>query len=604
MSPLVKRGVLIFFLLAIVAGFWRLRFDPEILNLLPPEEPTVQGLKLYQRHFTNARELIVTLRAADPERAERLVAELGGRLAQQTNLVAGVSWQPPWQKQPGQLAEVLASLWFNQPPEQFQELTNRLAPERVGQLLAETRETLSTSLSPMDLARRAFDPFDLLNLPALTNLGGLSMDQGQKVFASGEGNYRLLFVQAVPDLAGYQACDSWLKAIRSCVEDVRSQQPADWQGVVVRYTGRPAFVTEIASGMRRDLSGSITGTALIIALLFWLTHRRWLPMLWLLLLLALLLVATLALGGLVLGAISVVSMGFAAVLLGLAVDYAVVHYQEALSHPHLSVPEIRQAIAPSILWAAITTICAFLVLNLGGLPGLAQLGTLVAIGVALAALVMVLVYLPPLFPERRRPGSAYRTRPWWSYFIPALPAPETPASNATLNHAGVSRHALPLTGGLILMTVALLCFQRPGLDRSGNALRPQRSEAEAALQEMTTEMGIPEAALWLIVSGQTEGEVYSKLTRAQVELERARANRQITDFLLPAALWPRPEFQTANRPAAVWLGHQAPRLREEALRAGFTADATMLTEELTRFWARAGAASGVVWPTNDVSQWL
>jgi hypothetical protein len=103
-----------------------------------------------------------------------------------------------------------------------------------------------------------------------------------------------------------------------------------------------------------------------------------------------------------LGTISVVSMGFAAVLLGLAVDYAVVHYQEALAHPQLSVPEIRRAIAPSILWAAITTMSAFLVLNLGGLPGLGQLGTLVAIGVGLAALVMVMIYLPPLFPGRRK----------------------------------------------------------------------------------------------------------------------------------------------------------------------------------------------------------
>ena len=153
--------------------------------------------------------------------------------------------------------------------------------------------------------------------------------------------------------------------------------------------------------MQRDLSGSVTGTAMIIALLFWLMHRRWLPMLWLLALLALILVATIALGGLILGPISVVSMGFAAVLLGLAVDYAVVHYQEALAHPQLSVPEIRRAIAPSILWAAITTISAFLVLNFGGLPGLAQLGSLVAIGVALAALVMVMAYLPPLFPGRR-----------------------------------------------------------------------------------------------------------------------------------------------------------------------------------------------------------
>jgi len=33
----------------------------DILNLLPPDEPTVQGLKLYQKYFTNARELVVTL---------------------------------------------------------------------------------------------------------------------------------------------------------------------------------------------------------------------------------------------------------------------------------------------------------------------------------------------------------------------------------------------------------------------------------------------------------------------------------------------------------------------------------------------------------------
>ena len=90
-------------------------------------------------------------------------------------------------------------------------------------------------------------------------------------------------------------------------------------------------------------------------------------------------------------------------LLGLAVDYAVVHYQEALAHPQMTVPEIRRAIAPSILWAAITTMSAFLVLNLGGLPGLGQLGSLVAIGIGVSALVMVMIYLPPLFPERRKP---------------------------------------------------------------------------------------------------------------------------------------------------------------------------------------------------------
>ena len=176
------------------------------------------------------------------------------------------------------------------------------------------------------------------------------------------------------------------------------------------------------------MSHSVGATSIIIALLFWLTHRRWRPMLWLLALLMLILGATLALGGLVLGTISVVSLGFAAVLLGLAVDYAVVHYQEALAHPQMTVPEIRRAIAPSILWAAITTMSAFLVLNLGGLPGLGQLGTLVAIGIGLSALVMVMIYLPPLFPERRKPRPNQPPFRWWNYFV----APQQPERRAAL----------------------------------------------------------------------------------------------------------------------------------------------------------------------------
>ena len=207
------------------------------------------------------------------------------------------------------------------------------------------------------------------------------------------------------------------------------------------------------------------------------------------------------LGGLLLGSISVISLGFAAVLLGLAVDYAVVHYQEALAHPQLSVPEIRRAIAPSILWAAITTISAFLVLNLGGLPGLAQLGTLVAVGIALAALVMVVAFLPPLFPERRTPGPAWTRQNWWIYFLPPAErtAPPLVAVGPTYHRA-----AFLLTALLVLFASALLCVRRPGLDKTTQALRPQHGQAEQALDEVTTCLGIPQNPIWIIAAGHGE----------------------------------------------------------------------------------------------------
>jgi len=358
------------------------------------------------------------------------------------------------------------------------------------------------------------------------------------MFASADGTLRVLYVAARPDLTTYTANSAWLQALRKTVADVRSNQ-TDWAGVAVRYTGRPAFVTEISGSMRRDLSGSVTGTALIIAALFWLMHRRWLPMLWLLALLAVILIATVAVGSLILGTISVISLGFAAVLLGLAVDYAVVHYQEALSHPQLSISEIRRAISPSILWAAITTISAFLVLNLGGLPGLAQLGTLVAIGVALAALVMVLVYLPPLFPARWKSGANQPRQPWWSYLMP--PRENTLVAGSHADHS-YSRRAVIVTLVLAACASLALSFHLPPLDRSANALKPQHSEAEAALEEMTAAIGIPQDPLWVIISGHQEREVFEILSRTEGLLQRAVSNRTISGYLLPTVMWPRVEY--------------------------------------------------------------
>ncbi|MSU35474.1 MAG: hypothetical protein EXS36_10235 [Pedosphaera sp.] len=230
----------------------------DILDLLPPDETTVQGLKLYQHHFTNARELIVTLRAPEAEQAERLAGELAVRLRQHPNLVEEVTWQPPWMETPEQLGELLGWLWFNQPEEFFGTLINRLAPDRLKPVLDQTKEMLATSMSPMDLARRSFDPFDLLTMRALSNFSGISMDQGQQMFASSDGKVQLLYVRSALDLTSYRSCESWLKSIHAAVAELQaSPSKADWKGIVIGYTGRPVFVEEIATSMQHDMSHSV-----------------------------------------------------------------------------------------------------------------------------------------------------------------------------------------------------------------------------------------------------------------------------------------------------------------------------------------------------------
>ncbi len=574
-------------LVPVLLGLARLHFDVEVLDLLPAKIPAVQGLKLYQQHFTNARELVVTVKAPNREIAEQTARAIAVDLQRATNLVAGVTWQPPWLEHPEQTAELIAYLWLNQPPEQFAELAGRLAETNLANVLAATRDQLATTLSPADIAQLSYDPFGLTRLPESVAGAAPGFGSGQELFASADGTFRIMFVKAHDELAGYRECTDWFDAVKKIAT---AAVPPGGSGSI-GYTGRPAFVAEISGSMKHDIMLSVGGTSLIIAILFWLAHRRLKPMLWLLTLLALILAATLALGGLIFGAVNVISMGFAAILLGLAVDYAVVHYQEALAQPELSIPEVRRAIAPSIFWAAVTTICAFLVLNFGGLPGLAQLGSLVGIGVALSACVMIFAFLPPLFPERMRP-------------LGNRPVVKVEIQTVRPLHPLRRMMVFGVTIALMLAAAVILFSGLPRMDTSADALQPRNSQANTTLTAIKENLGQKREPLWLVMSGPDESTVARQLDAVLPVLNRAVSNQILAGFTLPSALWPHPADQAANRASARELAGKFKTFRAAALTNGFSEAALGLSQSVLETWQKATATTNVFWPTNPLCTWI
>jgi predicted RND superfamily exporter protein/lauroyl/myristoyl acyltransferase len=528
----------------------------------------------------------------------------------QSNQVASVTWQPPWQEHPEQTAELLAYIWLNQPPARFAELTNRLAPGKLRELLTAAREELASSMSPGEIARLSYDPYGLTRLPDEATGAAPSFTEGQETFSSSDGRFRILFVQAKEELRSYRDCQQFLDRVRETAERVQGAKEG-LSGLKAGYTGRPAFAAEIAHGMQHDVTISVGGTAVIIAILFWLAHRRIKPMLWLLTLLGLILGATLALGGLIYSALNVVSMGFAAILLGLAVDYAVVHYQEALAHPDLTIPQIRHAIAPSIFWAAVTTITAFLVLNFGGLPGLGQLGTLVGLGVTLAATIMIFEFLPPLFPGRNKVRAEQAALDAGGERTKGTEGTKTTegrqgteARPGTLSIFRNPAVVFAITVIVLVGSVAVLGFGLPRVDPTANALRPSHSQAYEATEAIQAHLGQRREPLWLIVGGDNIETVGKRLDEVEMVLQRAVSNQWIEGYKLPTPLWPRPEFQAANRAAAQHLVKQWPLLREAALNNGFTAQALGLAEGILNTWKVVGESQGVFWPSNAMSQWI
>ncbi|MEY2409596.1 MAG: uncharacterized protein QOF48_2266 [Verrucomicrobiota bacterium] len=579
-------------LVPLALGIARLRFDVEILNLLPLKLSVAQGLKIYQQNFADARELILTVEAPTPDETDAGARSLAQLLRAETNLISEVTWQPGWMESPAQASELIAALWLNQPPAVFGQLTQRLDRVNLTNVLADAREQLATSLSPSELGIRGYDPYALMRLPESVSSAAPSMGTGEELFASRDGTFRLLFVESKPDITSYRVCRAWLAEVRESI--ARAQRDGRLAPEVkVNYTGRPAFVTEIAGGMENDMAGSAGGTLATIGILFWLTHRRLRPLFWLLFLLVVILAGTTALGGLFLGTINVVSMGFASILLGLAEDFGIVIYQESRSHPELDAKQLRHEVAPGIFWSAVTTAGAFLILNFSTLPGLGQLGSLVAIGIILAAVVMLYGYLPPLLRFRRARDRAA--------------TPSSGGERFLLFTAG-NPWPPPVLWGisfvLLLGSTAVLLGKGLQFDHSPNVLKPKNSAANAALEQMKARFDHAQEPLWVLVPGPDESTVGRQLARVQQTLAESVSNQLIAGFTLPTMLWPQPENQRANRAAVEKLLQERESLREAALTAGFTTNSMVVTDGILDHWARALAVTNVFWPTTHASRWI
>src|SRR5688572_16587975 len=146
----------------VVAGALRLRFDVEILNLLPRGLPVVEGLRVYQENFSNARELLLTVQSPDADSTELAAQLIVERLRAASNLVAYVSWKPAWMEHPDEATELIAYLWLNREPSAVSNLAARLTGESLTNSLRAAKEELSITLSPGELGTRGYDPFGIM----------------------------------------------------------------------------------------------------------------------------------------------------------------------------------------------------------------------------------------------------------------------------------------------------------------------------------------------------------------------------------------------------------------------------------------------------------
>jgi predicted exporter len=295
------------------------------------------------------------------------------------------------------------------------------------------------------------------------------------------------------------------------------------------------------------------------------------------------------LSGFLFASLNAISLGFAAILVGLAVDYALILYQEHRSHPELNARKLRHLLAPSILWAAVTTAGAFIMVARSSLPGLTQLGVLVAIGIVIAAVLMLLLYITLI---QRVKVTAYNEQD----------AHQKNNEPGVLN--GNRKFAWSATLLLLLASAIVLSNRSPGIQSGIATLQFENIQASATLQEIRQEITGLRSDKWLIIRGTDERQVGLRMANGERVLSRYKQQGVVTRYAVPKKLWPQSKAQQGNHNAARALGQRLAAVHTAAQVAGFTPDSLNLTTVIFESWQQFVEFDTVVWPKQPASRWL
>jgi predicted exporter len=538
---------------ACLPGLARLRFDTDVTGILPQDLPEVKGLRVMQEEFSREGEVVILLEAEDEEDAvllPELAEGLAGHLAAE-GLARNTRWRPMWEgDEAAEAAEWIAWLWLNGDPAENARWAERFADGAVDGALADALAAVASAPEGAAMVMRANDPFGLLRHPSVRYLEGLAGDGG---FEGEDGLSHLILLEAPGEVAGYREAGAWMDALRGATDGWLGKH-ADGVRVGAKFTGGPAFAAEIGRAMERDMRGTALLTMGLVGVLFWWMQRRLRLLAGLVVMLALVFATTLGFAGWVLGELSVMTAGFAAILIGLAVDYGVLICQEAKDAPG-DVVALRRAVSRSIVWAAVTTAAVFAALHFSSLPGIEALGVLVAAGILAGAVLMLAIYLPFV----AKAGPQHRVGSDGGRLVP-LPR----------------RAAWVAGGALALASVGVLVWLGLPETRFDPAMmRPRESAAMDAF--LRVQAGFPAArepdARWLVTLAPGEPAA----ARLAALEEKAAAHGEVKAARIPHGWWPEASRQAANRAWAAETAARAENLLEKAGQAGFSDEGLALS---------------------------
>jgi uncharacterized protein len=581
----------------------RIQLDSDVLNMLPSRFSSIQGLKIYDREFEQTRELTLALlcHPNDVDKLEEFAPTFVDNLRKQPwceRVLAGSPMETP--EGIRDLQSIAVPLLLNLEPAAFEETMSILQPPKIRERLGRLHQQIQAG-SPRPEFELAFDPLGLI-APALKPFAESNAIEEEQPLTSPDRTMRVFLVVTNQESIGAFACQRLMRQ----VNQFRTHARDGWNGgpLEVLVTGRSAYVSEISLSMRYDIVMTLASSILLVGIIFFIGFHRWLPLIGMGFSLLLSCLLALAVGLLIFGQLSMVAVGFSAILVGLGVDFAILifgRYQQA----RIDGEHYEQAIATSVaklgravFFGALTTAVGFMALVLSGSLGFSQLGVLIAIGIFFAGLFMCTILFLFVRPDHNTAFQTLGQRaspPAVGDSAGKIPVPDHDWVFEVVKKYvrwSVQRPApMLIFSSTVLFLLSAIGFSPiPPIhfEASTRSLEPKNSRAGHALEAILHKMPTRWEPVLAIVRAPDIQTLHDDWQRISAHWSTLKEAGKIKSFSTPAALCPSPLGMQKNRERLRTIDFQATRktLGETLDAEGFSreafAPAFALLDELQR----------------------
>lgn len=580
----VLLGTLVLVLLSI-GLISRLEFDPDILSLMPRNNPAVETFKKTLEEFGGLDLLLVVVRvpegqALDPY--QQFVDELGTELAKEPN----IDYVDYRIGEPAQLLRTFfPHAFFYLEPEERERLTNRLTPAGIEERVAELRRRLTT---PQALALKELLLLDPLGLSEVL-LGRLEAGRGSMGVDWSSGYYlskdrRLFLLLARPKGAAQDI--PFGKALIASVEKRAAEVTATWVAGAAELGETPppppevvlggSYVTAVADAelIKSDVFWNALSSIGAVLVLFYFAFRRPGLLLYALMPLGASLLFTFAAFSLWTNVLSSATSACAAIMVGLGIDFVIVSYGRYAEERRNGASDIEalrsmtSSCGLAVVTGGITTAATFFSFSFTEFQGLRQMGLITGIGIFFTV-ICVLVLLPALlaFSHERHRKKDKEAR----IYIHGFGAASLLRFSA--------RHPIPtLALGLVFTLAAAASLPYLRFESSLANLRPDGNRGIEVQAEVSKHFGTNFRYMMLLVRGKSFDETLDLAATASDQAKILVQSGDIQRIDSINSLLPAPRKQ---KEALAWLAE------ERQGRLDFGRIETLFHSELTKQGLRA-----------------